>query len=71
MKAHLDGAAKRIRREHDLTAWLAWHVEALSRVKKMPKLRDMLTPEKPKPIPPQTPEQIEAILRGWMAGRGH
>lgn len=71
MKARLDGAAKRIKREHNLTAWLAWHVEALHRTKKLPKLREMMIAEKQKPLPPQTPEQIEAILRGWMDARRH
>jgi hypothetical protein len=71
MKARLDGAAKRIKREHDMTAWLAWHVEALHRTKRLPKLRDMMMGGEPKQIPPQTPEQIESILRGWMAARRH
>ena len=37
----MKGAAARLRRQHDLAAWVAWHVEALARTKKMPKLERM------------------------------
>ncbi|MGL5934595.1 MAG: hypothetical protein ACRCZI_03115 [Cetobacterium sp.] len=64
MQAILDGAAGRIRREEELSAWLAWHTAALGRVKKMPRLMDML-PRKPKPS--QTIEEQIAIAKAWDA----
>lgn len=36
------GMAYRNRVEQDRTAWLAWHVEALARTKKLPPLKDMM-----------------------------
>lgn len=37
------GMAYRSRIEQDRIAWLAWHVEALARTKKLPPLKDMMT----------------------------
>lgn len=37
-----NGARKRLEREHDERAWLAWHTAALYRTKEMPRL-DKLT----------------------------
>ena len=57
-EAHVE----RQKQEHNQNAWLAWHVAALSRTdpKKFPKLEKLLYREPPKP---QTPEQMEAVLR--------
>lgn len=41
LKAHLDGASKRMTREHDARAWLAWHTAALPLAKKFPPLKDL------------------------------
>lgn len=38
----LRGAAHKITREHELAAWLAWHVAALSRQEKLPPLRSVM-----------------------------
>lgn len=63
----LDGAASRLKREHNDRAWLAWHVAALGRLKKLPKLKDMMHGEKPRGRK-MTPEQLEAATRSWLAG---
>lgn len=60
----LAGAADRRRDENNGHAWLAWHIEALHRQKKLPRLDrllDMGTPRR------KTPEQMKAILRAWTA----
>jgi hypothetical protein len=45
----LAGAAHRIRRERANIAWLAWHIAALGRAKKMPQLETLMPPKKAKP----------------------
>ena len=55
--------ANRRRREHDERAWLAWHIAALGRTKKMPKLSDLMSKNLERRTMPQTPEQIEANLK--------
>lgn len=42
----LDGANIRATHDRNRDAWLAWHVAALSRQKRLPKLRDMLPKSK-------------------------
>lgn len=37
----IDGAAARLRHQHNETAWLAWHIEALARVERLPRLTSM------------------------------
>jgi hypothetical protein len=63
----LDGAAGRLRREHNDRAWLAWHVEALSRQKKLPKLKDLTFDAPRKPKRRQTVEEQIAIAHRWTA----
>jgi hypothetical protein len=48
---------------------LAWHIEALARQKKLPKLDSILQQEKKPSGRRQTPEQIEATVRGWLGSR--
>lgn len=40
--AHMRGAADRLEDEHRNRAWLAWHVEALSRQKKLPDAEEFI-----------------------------
>lgn len=62
----LDGAASRLKREHNDRAWMVWHIEALSRQKKIPKLAELtFAPEKR----PMNPAEIEAITRSWLGSR--
>lgn len=52
------------RRRHDQNqfGWLAWHIEALARTKKLPPLKDMMgAPRKPRP--PQDPEIMIANIK--------
>lgn len=48
---------------------LAWHIEALARQKKLPKLDDLIKAETKPTHRKQTPEQIEATVRGWLSSR--
>lgn len=57
------GHHMRLRREHEGRAWLAWHVAALPKMKKFPKLSDLLG-NAPKRRA-QTAGEIEAALRSW------
>lgn len=61
-------AVERKAREDDSRAWLAWHIAALSRAQKLPKLEAMLTQrEKTKP---QDWKQQRAIARMWTIALG-
>lgn len=43
--AHMMGASDRMEREHRNSAWLAWHVEALHRMPKLPNPREFIEGE--------------------------
>jgi hypothetical protein len=64
MAIAMHGKTKALRREHNSRAWLAWHIAALQRTKKLPTLRSMLAKEKPRAQSWQ--EQIE-IMRQYAA----
>ena len=66
-QAVIDGAAKRLNREHDARAWLAWHIEALHRTKKLPELKSLLHGAKPEKRRRQTVEEQMAIAQMWHA----
>jgi len=53
----MQGARLRIEREYSLTMSHAWHVAALSRVKKLPKFEKFLSPNKS--AAPQSPKAIQ------------
>jgi hypothetical protein len=64
----LDGAASRLKREHNDRAWMAWHIAALSRQKKMAALSELtFAPEKVKRQ--MTPQELEAVTRSWLGSR--
>lgn len=67
-RAIMKGAANRLKREHNANAWLAWHIEALARQKKLPKLQSMLHSDKPKRR--QTVDEQIAVARAWAALAG-
>jgi hypothetical protein len=48
---------------------LAWHIEALARTKKMPKLESMMSSTRKRSGRKMTAEQIEAATRGWLSSR--
>lgn len=52
-------------RQHNERAWLAWHIGALPRMKKYPKLDDLRV--KPQASSRQSVEQQLAIARMWAA----
>lgn len=66
ISAILDGAAKRLRREHDERTWLAWHIAALQRAKKLPKLETMMSRKSSRKNRQSVDEQI-AVARAWHA----
>lgn len=59
----LRGAGRRAAREQDGRAWLAWHVEALARQKRLPKL-DALLGQKT-PARHQPPQDMSAVAARW------
>lgn len=65
----MDGAVSRLRRERSELAWLAWHIEALARTKKLPTLESLLGNQKRPTGRRMSPEQIEAITRSWLSSR--
>jgi hypothetical protein len=50
MRLHFEAAAIRAEREYQRDAWLAWHIAALSRAKRMPTLKKLLQTDKAKPL---------------------
>lgn len=62
----LKGAEAALRRRHDDAAWLAWHIEALSRTKKLPKLKEMLSAQ-PRKRRRMTPEEMVSMAHLWTA----
>ncbi|MQP38651.1 hypothetical protein CQ059_04855 [Brucella pseudogrignonensis] len=63
----LDGVASRLRRERNENAWLAWHIEALARSKKLPKLADMMETSPKKQKRRQTVAEQISIAHRWTA----
>ena len=59
-------AEMRAEREHNARAWLAWHVEALRRMKRMPRLANMLVKSKRR-RGPQSVEQQMHVMAAWAA----
>lgn len=62
----LKGAGARLTRDQDARAWLAWHIEALARTKKLPTLKDM---QSGKPIRRRrmTPDEMISMAHLWTA----
>ncbi|RYY72571.1 MAG: hypothetical protein EOP03_00280 [Proteobacteria bacterium] len=65
----LRGVTDRRIRERDERMSLAWHIEAMARVKKMPKLDSMLSSKKRPAGKKMTAEQIEAVTRSWLTSQ--
>lgn len=64
--AIMEGAARRQKREYELTVVGAWHAEAFARQKRLKKLGDYLG-DKPK-ARRQTPEEMFAVIQQFKAG---
>jgi hypothetical protein len=58
----------RMRADTDKLAWHAWHVAALSRSKKLPRLDAMLKPKKSKKA--QTPDAMMAVMNALVMRTG-
>src|SRR5262245_20978433 len=57
---------------HNDRAWLAWHVAALHRAKKMPQLNSLMA-RKPTPAPVDPKQKMQAQIDGlirWAIQRG-
>ena len=59
----MEAAAKRFEREHNGRVWLAWHIAALMRVKKLPDIKQMMLQRSSRPR--QTWQQQLAIVTKW------
>jgi hypothetical protein len=64
--AVLVGAARRRETEQQRLAWAVWHIEALHRSKRLPKLAD-LTGKRDRPVRRQSWQELEALCRAWAA----
>lgn len=68
----LDAANWQRMRSHNQTAWLAWHVAALQRTKRIPPLRRLMMRSKPKSgdadLEARGREHEEMIARMGLAG---
>jgi hypothetical protein len=63
----LAGAASRMKREHNDRAWAVWHIEALARQKKLPKLKTLMHGAERKQRRRQTVEEQISIAHAWTA----
>ena len=61
--------AKALEREHNERAWLAWHIAALTRAKKLPKLETLMHRRRGVATK-QTPEQMLGIVKMLNAAFG-
>lgn len=65
----LRGAMKRRQRETDERLWLAWHIVALDRTERLPKLETLLArPEAPRRK--QSPEEMLTAMKGIFLAFG-
>ncbi|WP_091952067.1 hypothetical protein [Phyllobacterium sp. YR620] len=67
VKNILLGHEKRRTREHNERVWTVWHIEALQRSKRLPKLKDMQSGAAAAPKRRQTVEEQIAIAMQWTA----
>jgi hypothetical protein len=65
LKLLSEATARRFEREHNARAWLAWHIAALQRMKKLPDLKRMTMKNTSRPR--QTWRQQLAIMTEWAA----
>ena len=64
MTREVNASLVRHRNEHNSRAWLAWHVAALQRAKKMPPLKKLLAQEKRRR---QTWQEQLQVVQLWQA----
>ena len=67
----VEGRARAIRREQSNLAWLAWHIAALERTKKMPPLHKLMPKQSKKRRPAQSWEEqlrLVQLMHVWFGG---
>jgi hypothetical protein len=63
MFAAIEAVSWRLEREHRRDAWLAWHIAALSRAKRMPPLQRLIAPGKARALDGEELERRRAEHR--------
>ena len=64
--AVIEASAWQLEREHRRNAWLAWHIAALSRAKRMPPLQRLIAPGKARALEGEELERRRAEHREIM-----
>jgi hypothetical protein len=65
MSIAINGKLRAARRDHNQRAWMVWHIAALQRSKKLPRLKSMIAKEKPRA---QSWQEQASIMQLWAAG---
>ncbi|WP_134103021.1 hypothetical protein [Neorhizobium sp. R1-B] len=67
----MDGAVEKLKRERNENMVLAWHIEALARQEKLPKLEKLLSKGKAPKAKPQSSswESDFASVSAWFSSR--
>lgn len=60
--AALHGKHRAAIRDQNARAWMVWHIAALQRAKKLPKLKTMMVKEKPRV---QSWQEQQMIMQSW------
>ena len=68
---HFEADAWRQRQQIQRDAWLTWHIAALSRMKKLPPLRQMLQTREAKPLRGEELERRRAEHEDIVKRLGH
>jgi hypothetical protein len=63
----MEAVAKRDEREHNARVWLAWHIAAFHRMKKLPELKKLLSTQTSRPR--QSWRQQLVIMAEWAAAQ--
>lgn len=64
--AAMRGKNEAQRIEHNRQAWIAWHIAAFHRAKKMPSLKSLMAKKRPRE---QTWQEQAAIMQSWANAR--
>lgn len=65
MRLLAEAAAKKFEREHNSRAWLAWHIAAMQKMKKLPPLTKLIMKQTAKPR--QNWRQQMNVMSEWAA----
>jgi hypothetical protein len=67
MKLIKRGVEMRLDREHNERAWIVWHVDALRRAKRLPRIERLLAKSKRRGRATQTWQEQHQIMAAWAA----